>query len=72
MIKSRRLRDPFIPYVRYNCSIVKPAGFSQIMYVTIISIIGEDVHRISEITNDKWLRTVNRPNSLPHRQPRRR
>lgn len=51
MIKSRRLRDLFIPYIRYNCSI-KPAGFSQIMYVTTISIIGKDVHRISEITNE--------------------
>lgn len=54
MIKqSRRLRDPFIPYIRYNCPIVKPTGFSQIMYVTIIFIIGKDIHRISEITNEK-------------------
>lgn len=54
MIKqSRRLRDPFIPYIKYNCPIVKPAGFSQIMYLTIISIISKDIHRIPEITNEK-------------------
>lgn len=54
MIKqSRRLRDPFIPYIKYNSPIVKPAGFSQIVYLTIISIISKDIHRISEITNEK-------------------
>lgn len=54
MIKQfRRLRDSFIPYIKYNCPIVKPAGFSQIMYLTFISIISKDIHRISEITNEK-------------------